>query len=134
LDTSAVAAHHFREAFIPLSPIPMKHHSFFRTPARVIPLALVLLGGGSLAMAADFSSHAQVAVTTVTSAATILPYGAVGHDATTASAPVLPYGAMSGEATTASAAILPYGAMSRDTTLASATILPYGAIGPHAAP
>jgi hypothetical protein len=112
----------------------MKTRSFFRTPARLIPFALVLLGGGSLAMAGELNSHTPVAVATVTSAATILPYGAVSHDATMASAPVLPYGAMSGEARTASAAILPYGAMSRDTRLASATILPYGAIGPHAAP
>ncbi|UPG92607.1 hypothetical protein [Luteibacter aegosomatissinici] len=101
------------------------------SPARWLPLALVLVATASWAMSTDLHSAAP---TSANDSGAILPYGAASHAAKVAGTSVLPYGAMSANRANAREAILPYGAMSHAKIVPAATILPYGAMGPRVAP
>lgn len=101
------------------------------SPARWLPLALVLVATASWAMSTDLHSAAPTALGDV---GTILPYGAARHDATAAGTSILPYGAMSTQAANGRDTILPYGAITHAKAIPSEAILPYGAMGPRVAP
>jgi hypothetical protein len=109
----------------------------------LIALGLALVGTATWAMsdthaaALNTAPAATVVAPPVAAAAgntTILPYGAMDHDAAASVAAILPYGAMTTDASNTAEAIPPYGVMHHVAADESATVLPYGAVGPRAAP
>lgn len=113
-----------------------------RTPSRALPLAALVLAAAFVVVAPQMQKASQRITPTLenaapaaymaTGAATLLPYGAVEHDAHVASQIVLPYGAVSHEVTAPSATILPYGAVT--TASLPDAITPYGSLSRRAAP
>lgn len=108
----------------------------------LIALGLALVGTATWAMsdthAAALSAAPGATAAPLAAAAvgntTILPYGAMAHDATVPVTAILPYGAMTTDASNTAEAIPPYGVMHHVAADAPATVLPYGAVGPRAAP